>query len=266
MLVDIASDHAPSLLRPDARSLGLPLARGPPRWAQACDSYIHLVETHSDSEPWIAAGISRATWYRRSRPEREPPEPPSDCMRWYVVLAKHGRTEIAESEIRDAGFEVVTARRCHPATPATRSASGSLIRSRDEYFTPLLVRYLIVSLNLAERSWIQILAMDYSVERIISGQVDGRPSMPIAVPDIEIDRLRARLSPDGVWYPPGYKPPAWLGEEIEAGTPLWIPAGPLADHPAVADVSDGQWIETVMSMFNRDNVKVTMRRSAVEAA
>lgn len=255
--VDSASPDAPCLI---------PLARGPPLAPNAsCASRSESREIHSDAEPWVAEGISRATWYRRSRPEREPTEPRMDAMRWYVVLAKHGRTEIAESEIREAGFDVLTARRCHPATPASRSASGSLIRARDEYFTPLLVRYLIVSLNLADRSWVKILAMDYSVERIISGQVDGRPTMPIAVPDSEVDRLRKKLSPDGIWYPPGYKPPSWRGDEIEAGTPLWLPTGPLADHPAVADVSDGQWIEMVMSMFNRDNVRVTTRRSAVEA-
>jgi hypothetical protein len=253
------------ILAAEALPCALPDARGPPIGFLAAPS-ARYVETPESFKFGASPGHggARVGAGRPRKAETPPPEPPADCMRWYIVLAKYGRTEIAESEIRDAGFEVVTARRCHPATPAMRSASGSLIRARDEYFTPLLVRYLIVSFNLAERSWLQILAMDHSVERIISGQVDGRPTMPIAVPDVEIALLRTVLSPDGVWYPPGYKPPAWRGEEIEAGTPLWLPTGPLADHPAVADVSDGQWIEMVMSMFNRDNVKVTTRRSAVE--
>jgi transcription antitermination factor NusG len=228
-------------------------------------------ETHSDvvsiSEPWVAEGISRATWYRRSRPEPEPAEPRPDVERWYVVRTAHGQTDLADNEIRQAGFEVVKARICRPATHARRSASGSLIRATEERYDPLFVRYVIVRLNLADQAWKQIPEME-SVERIISGGhlANNGVGVPIAVRDSAIDRLRKILSPTGIYYPPDYRPPLEAGDPIDVGTSLHMQDGLLSEYAGICAQSDGKRVEMLMGWFGRDNVPTHVRQSSVEPA
>jgi transcription antitermination factor NusG len=226
-------------------------------------------EIHSDvvciSEPWVAEGISRATWYRRSRPEPEPTEPRPDVDRWYVVRTVHGQTDHADWEIRQAGFEVVTARICRPATPARRSVSGSLIRATEERYDPLFVRYVIVRLNLADTAWKRIPDME-SVERIISGGhlTNNGIGVPIAVRDSAIERLRKILSPIGIYYPPGYHQPFDVGEPIDVGTSLRMQDGLLAEYAGICAQSDGKRVEMLMGWFGRDNVPTHVRQSSVQ--
>jgi transcription antitermination factor NusG len=200
---------------------------------------------------------------------------PIERLRWYVVRTVHGQTDLAEQEIREAGFETVTARLCRPATKARRSVSGSLVRAREEHFVPLFVRYVVVRLNLADPSWHAIPEMD-SVERIISGghHTNGGIGIPISVPDSAIERLRKILSPckgsppggpDGVYYPPGYRARTDDADAIEAGAALRMEDGPFADRAAVCEASDGQRIVMVMNLFNRDNVRVSRAQAGVEA-
>jgi transcription antitermination factor NusG len=203
---------------------------------------------------------------------------PVDVFRWYVVRAMAGQTDRADEEIRAAGFEVVTAKLCIPATRQRRSASGSLIRAREERFVPLFARYIIVKLNLAVWDWKQILESD-AVERIISGGhlANGGIGIPIAVRDSAIELLRKVLRdsrpnvsdagslPEDVWYPPGYRPPRDDEDPFGAGTRLHLTDGLLTDHAGVCAMSDGQRVMMLMSWFNRDGtVPTSVAQSLVE--
>jgi transcription antitermination factor NusG len=243
-------------------------ARAPPLGLVVpCAGISRPGETRSVIDPWVVEGISRATWYRRSRPEPEPEQTePTDVERWYVVRTMHGQTDLADDEIRQAGFEVVTARICRPATPARRSASGSLIRATEERYDPLFIRYVIVRLNLAAPDWKRIPAME-SVERIIS---DGHLSnngigVPIAVRDSAIERLRKILSPAGIYFPPGYRAAYVVGDPIDVGTALHVQDGLLAEYAGICAQSDGKRVEMLMGWFGRDNVPTHVRQSAVQA-
>jgi transcription antitermination factor NusG len=267
MQLDIAANHAPPSLPPDAR--------GPP-FGPECASYPRLSETHSGSEPWIAAGISRATWYRRSRNIVVPFRMPIGVFRWYVVRTVHNQTDVADCEIWAAGFEVFSPQIFKPAVPAHRSATGTYIRAREERFDPLFVRYIIVSLDLTDPSWREIPNMD-SVERIISGGYlsNNGIGIPIAVPNAAIEGLRKELAPDGCLYPRGYRvapngrfyPEAHFhvrGEPIEVGTSLRMPDGPEGNNAGISEMSDGARIVMLMNWFNRDNVRTHVAQSAVE--
>jgi transcription antitermination factor NusG len=189
-----------------------------------------------------------------------------DAERWYVVRTVYGQTDLADEQIREAGFEVVTARICRPATHARRSVSGSLIPATEERYDPLFVRYVIVRLNLADQAWKRIKDME-SVERIICGGdlMVGEVGVPIAVRDIAIERLRKILSPAGVYYPPDYRHPFEVGDPIDVGTSLRMQDGLLAEYAGICAQSDGKRVEMLMGWFGRDNVPTHVRQSAVEA-
>lgn len=188
---------------------------------------------------------------------------PLDVFRWYVVRTLHGQTDAADDDIREAGYEVVTAKICRPATRARRGASGSLIRATEESFVPLFVRYIIVSLNLNDPRWRDLLECE-GVERIISGGhvSNNGIGIPISVPDAAIERLRKILSADGIFYPRGYKARVDDPDEpIVAGTSLR-----MGEYTGICEWSDGQRVMMLMNMFNRDNVRTTVAQSAVETA
>jgi transcription antitermination factor NusG len=275
-MFDSLLDEARTTCLVDARGLGLPLARGPPVWPVSCVSYAEnheiTIKAGRGGFRVNATGGLRSPPGGRPRALPEPPPNPFEGFRWYVVRTVHGQTDLADQEIREAGFEVVTARICRPATPARRSASGSLIRAREERYDPLFVRYIIVSLDLADPAWHSIPAMD-SVERIISGGylANNGVGIPIAVPDSAIERLREKVltpswcsTPTGIVYPPGYRPPTDDGDLIEPGTALRLSEGVLADQAAICEMSDGQRIMMLMNWFNRDNVRVSTSQSRVE--
>jgi transcription antitermination factor NusG len=259
-MLDIAVGHAPPCLAPDARGPPFPLA--------PCDSHIQIPEitikaARGGFRANALGGLRSPPGGRPRKPMPSAPDP--DVFRWYVVRAKHGRTDAADEEIREAGFDVVTAKKCLPRTRARRSSSGSLIRAQEERFVPLFVRYVIVALNLTDPSWHVIRDME-SVERIISGNhhTNNGVGIPIAVPDQAITDLRKILSPAGIWFPLGYRAPVDDDDPIGAGSGVRILDGPLADIAAVCDQSDGKRIEMLMGWFNRDNVKTTMAQSSVE--
>jgi transcription antitermination factor NusG len=192
--------------------------------------------------------------------------PRPDAERWYVVRTVHGGTDLADEQIRAAGFEVVTARICRPATRARRSASGSLIRATEERFDPLFPRYVIVRLNLSDPDWMRVLQPE-SVETIISGEDwnGDKAGVPISIPDSAIDFLRRILSPTGVYYPKGYRQPFDDDEPIDVGTSLHTKDGLLADYSGTCDHSDGKRVKMLMGWFGRDNVPTHVRQSLVEA-
>lgn len=280
MQLDIAANHAPCVL---------PDARGPP-FGPECASFTGNSDLISKFSHGGARENSGGARIGAGRPRNivVPFRMPLGVFRWYVVRTVHNQTDVADCEIWAAGFEIFSPQIFKPAVPAHRSPAGSFIRAREERFDPLFVRYIIVSLDLTDPSWREIPNMD-SVERIISGGYLGNNGIgiPIAVPDASIEKLREVLSPDLCSYPAGYGvapngryyprdyraapdgrfyPPSHFkrGNPIDVGTSLRIPDGPLTDHPAICDMSDGQRVMMLMSMFNRDNVRVSVAQSAVE--
>jgi transcription antitermination factor NusG len=190
-------------------------------------------------------------------------------MHWYLVRAMHGQGEEADWHIRTAGFDVCTARIFKPAVKAHRTAAGSLIPATEDSYLLLFVRYVIVRFSLAGVGWHKIPAMD-EVERIFSGgYIDGRPGVPIAIPDKAIDRLRLMLHSDGCLYPPGHKySRAGDGNDLGLvfGSTVTVRGGVRADHAAIYEMSNGKRAALTMNWFNRDNVRTTVAQSAVEVA
>jgi transcription antitermination factor NusG len=148
------------------------------------------------------------------------------------------------------------------------SAARWKVATEDSY--PLLfVRYIIVRFSLAGIGWHKIPAMD-EVESILhGGYTRDRPGVPIAIPDIAIDRLRATLHSDGCLYPAGH-PYSRIDEGNDLGlifgSAVTLRDGPLANHKTVYEMSDGKRAGLVGTMFNRDNVRINAAQSNVETA
>jgi hypothetical protein len=310
MLIDIAPDHAPSCLSP--------IARGPPFPFASCVSHTEIPDLISSKFSQTGDPLRRRRLARERRVHAMFLEfahggarpnsggarensggarvgagrpfksivsvSPDDRFRWYVVRACHGQTDVADDEIRGAGFDVVTAKIARPPTHARRSASGSLIRATEERFDPLFVRYIIVSLNLTDPFWRDVLDCE-GVERIISGShlSNHGIGIPIALRDKAIEELREILSPTGIYFPPGYKKAVARfkaaasrkrasvdpDDAIDAGTPLHMTHddSPLSGIAGVCAQGDGARISMLMDWFNRPGgVPTNVARSAVEIA
>ena len=293
MQLDIAANHAPPYALPDAR--------GPPLSSIAsCVSYVEnpdLISSklagHGGARPNSGGARENSGGARAGagRPYKVIPiRMPTGRFLWYVARAVHTQTDVAESDIWAAGFEIFSPQIFRPAVPAHRDFAGVFVHARGERFDPLFVRYVIVSLDLTDPSWREIPNMD-SVERIISGghSSNNGIGIPIAVRDAEIEGLRKELSPDGCLYPKGYRvapngryyprhyraapdgrfyPPSHFkrGEPINAGTSLRIPDGPEGNSTGMCEKSDGERVVMLMNWFNRDGVPTHVKQSAVEAA
>jgi len=280
MQLDIAANHAPPYALPDAR--------GPPLSSIAsCVSYVEnpdLISSklagHGGARPNSGGARENSGGARAGagRPYKVIPiRMPTGRFLWYVARAVHTQTDVAESDIWAAGFEIFSPQIFRPAVPAHRDFAGVFVHARGERFDPLFVRYVIVSLDLTDPSWREIPNMD-SVERIISGghSSNNGIGIPIAVRDAEIEGLRKELSPDGCLYPKGYRvapngryyPEAHFhtrGEPIGVGTSLRIPDGPEGNSTGICESSDGARIVMLMGWFNRDKVRTHVSQSAVEA-
>jgi transcription antitermination factor NusG len=190
---------------------------------------------------------------------RNVPRAAVDVERWYVARCHHQQINVADRAVREAGFPIFAPTIFRPARPARRDSTGAMRPTRPARVDFLLVRYLLVRLNLSDPSWRVILGCD-GIERVISGgYIDGRPGVPIAVPDSAIDWMKTLLSPDGCLYPPGHH-----GQKFDAGTILRMPDGPIADRAGVCAMSDGARVVMMMGWFNRDGVPTTVRQDSVE--
>lgn len=259
MVLDSSPVHAlpPA---PDARSLGLPLARGPPPWPASCDSYPLIRETHSDNEPWTAAGISRATWYRRSR--EVPPEPPApldDVTRWYCIRTAFGREKEADTAVRVDGFTVFNPSEFKEAISPRRDSTGVMRPGKPARVVPLLGRYFFVQLCLADPYWYQI-KRHPSVDRVMSGtDLDsGGYFTPIAIPDRAIAWLRERLDENGCFYKNRLRE-----IPIGIGVPVVLTEGPMTGRTGICDESDGLQVRLSMIVMGH-LVKLSVAQSWCE--
>lgn len=194
------------------------------------------------------------------RPRKPPVSMMTDASdRWYVLRIAHGQMTIADAEARLAGFTVFAPTIFKPATPPRRDSTGIMRPGKPDRVEYLFVRYLLVRLNIADPDWHAIRDVP-GVERVISSHFGlGGPGVPIAVPDAQIERVRALLDANGCLYPHGRR-----DKPIDKGVKVRLTTGPALDHAGICESSDGQRIEMLMNWFNRDNVPVRVSQSAVE--
>jgi transcription antitermination factor NusG len=187
---------------------------------------------------------------------------PSDVDRWYVVRAAFGREKEADIEVRLDGFTVFNPSIFRKAALARRDTSGVMRPGKPARAVPLLGRYFFVQLNLADPYWYQIKRLP-GVDCIMSGAdlESGASASPIAVQDSALVYIRGLLEPNECHYPDGMPHERQAG--IEAGTPLRVLEGPLADRTGVCDESDG--LEVKLTLFLMGHlVPVTLPQSAVQ--
>lgn len=179
--------------------------------------------------------------------------------RWHVVRTRQGETELADREIRLAGFDVFNASIYRPAVRSRRLPNGAVRPARPARAVLLFARYVIVRFDAADQGWRRLLALD-GVERVLSAarfRGDAVDMVPIPVPETSIELLRSMLSADGCIYPPGHK-----GARFAAGSALEIVDGPLADRAALCEMSDGKRVSLLMWIMGRE-VRISAPQAAV---
>lgn len=254
MLVELDSpplDAYPSL-KPDAP--------GPDFAGASCHRNAGTGEIHSDPEPWTAVGISRATWYRRTRPEREPALSRPDIDRWYVVRSGFDQERLADIEIRMAGFEVFNPSVWKAGTPLRRDFNGVVRPARPERIDSLFKRFFFTRLNLSDPAWHVVKHLP-GVERIMDGV--GTPGVPQAVPDTAIDLIRSMLEPNLCLYPSNHPSHRHI-TALQVGTAQRFLTGAMTDRKGIVTWSDGARVQLLMEILGRE-VRVTTTRDAVEA-
>lgn len=182
-----------------------------------------------------------------------------DIFRWYVARARYGQTALADREIRQAGYTVFAPTVFKPAVPPRRDSAGVMRPGKPDRVDYLFVRYIIVSLNLSDPSWREVLACD-GVERIISGGhlANGGVGIPIAVPDEAIAWVRQLLNVNGC-----VDPRVFREKPIKVGARLRMIDGPMPDREGVCAMSDGARVMLLINLLGRP-VSIEMAQSAVE--
>lgn len=137
------------------------------------------------------------------RPRKPKPIAPTqisyvtDRARWFCVRTEYGLETEADVAIRSAGFQTFFPLEWVPPVAARRTADGRAIPARSERLVPLLPRYIMVNFSRTDPDWRAIPTMR-GVERVISAS----PERPTPIPDLEIEKLRQGLAPNGCLYPP----------------------------------------------------------------
>lgn len=266
MQLDIRAD--------DARPVRLPDARGPPLASIAsCGSYILAGEIHSEDEPWTALGISRATWYRRSRPPHGAQLEPISAEHWYAIQTARGDERKADIAIRLAGITLFAPTFFKAATPARRGPGGGYRPARIARIEYLFWRVMFIRLNLADPGWRDVLELTgpapgddpfhHVVDCFLCWPGTKRPEI---VRDSAIDWVRGLLAPNGCLYPPRYVMAEDIrlkGTTIEAGVPLRFLDGPMAGQEAICEWSDGDRVKLRSMMMGSDR-RMNVARSSVE--
>jgi transcription antitermination factor NusG len=150
-------------------------------------------------------------------------------------------------------------------TPVRRDINGAMRPARPERVVSMFPRYLFVRLNLADPSWYGIARLD-GVEYVMTstGPASGAPGVPIAVPDLAIDWIRALpgFADNGCLYPvghldaPGGMPPIPVGAEV-----LFLGSA-FVDRTAVCEWSDGQRVRLLYEIMGH-TVKIMAPRDMV---
>ncbi len=195
------------------------------------------------------------------RPKRPICSPYESSPRWYVARTKYGQTALADREIRQAGYTVFAPTIFKPATDARRDSNGTMRPGKPDRVDYLFVRYIIVSLDLSDPIWRDILHCD-GVERILSS-FNGASSIgiPIAVPDAAIAQIRKLLNRNDCVDSRVLI--AATAKAIEPGIKVRILDGPMRDFEAICEMSDGDRIMLLMELLGRPQ-RIAMAQSFVE--
>jgi transcription antitermination factor NusG len=228
----------------------------PPIWTRApCECYSDSGEIHLQTEPWQVDGVSRATWYRRSRPEPEPEpviiRPDLDC--WYCARTYYARDQDAEAEIWAAGFDVFAPTIHRSATRARRNAVGAIIPAHPAGFAPLFGGYLFARFRLT----------DYWRARSDLPSVDSilglTHNAPTPMPDRAMELIRGMCDADGCYHEHGDIPNSLVGSLVR------LTAGPMSSFEGMCEWSSGHRVRVLLSLFGRD-CPITVDQTAVEVA
>ncbi len=184
-----------------------------------------------------------------------------DISRWYVVRTAYGEERRADIAMRTDGFTIFNPSVFRVATAPRRDSAGVMRRGRPEYITSLFPRYFFTQLNLSDPGWHRITRLP-GVECLLSGlSVDREaPGAPIAVPDQQIELVRAMCEPNGCIYPPDHL----HGSPIDVGTCVRLLSGSMEGHTGICEWSDGKRIKLLMSILGRA-VPVVVACASVEA-
>lgn len=184
-----------------------------------------------------------------------------DIFRWYVARTRHGQTALADREIRQAGYTVFAPTIFKPAVPPRRDSTGVMRPGKPDRVDYLFVRYVIVSLNLSDPAWRDVLHCD-GVEHIISSY-DGINAIgiPIAVPDEAVANIRGLLNANDCVDTRELI--VATAKPIKPGTKVRLLEGPLIDREAICEMSDGDRFMLLINMLGRPML-IPMAQSAVE--
>jgi transcription antitermination factor NusG len=204
--------------------------------------------------------MSRSAWYRRTRPQPEPPEPHArpDIERWYCVRTDYGAESTADIEIRMAGITLFAPTIWVPARPARRD--GPYMRpARPCHVDLLFPRYMFAQFRRAD---------DWQVIRDLPGVdyiLGTAPDSPSPMPDDAIHRVRAVCEANDCQYPTGVDL-----HSLDAPVPFdcgavvrWI-GGPMVDYHGICEWSIDDRVGLLMTILGRE-VRMTAKRSMLEA-
>jgi transcription antitermination factor NusG len=252
-MIDLDRHRAPSSPFTDARA-------PPLRLVAPCAGIAEPGETRYDAGPWQVQGISRATWYRRSRPII-PAEPITGEHRWYCVRTALGGERRASIDIGEAGFDVFAPTEWRPAECARRYTNGSVRPARPARVVSLFRRYIFVKFNRADPSWAGINKHEMPSVAYIVG---ATPEQPMPLPDHVLDVIRGAGWVNGCRYddvdPSDLNAPA----PIKPGTPVLIINGAFVDRQVICTWSNGKRVGFLMQMLGGETA-FDVAQSSVEA-
>jgi transcription antitermination factor NusG len=248
MQLDIAANHAPPSLPPDAR--------GPPIWPASCVSYIEnpdLISSkfagHGGARPNSGGARENSGGARAGagRPFKSPERAimPDDVTRWYCIRAAFGREKEADIAVRIDGFTVFNPSIYRKAVDPRRDSAGIMRPGKPAQALPLLGRYFFVELNLSDPYWYQVKRLP-GVDCVMSGadlDAGGSPS-PIAIPDRALVHIRTLLELNDCHYPDGM--PHEKRPVIAVGTALVLNDGPMTGRTGICEESDGLQVRLSM--------------------
>lgn len=184
---------------------------------------------------------------------------PSSAFRWYVARTFHGQTALADRALREAGYTIFAPTIFKPATSPRRDSNGVMRPGKPDRVDYLFVRYIIVSLNLADPTWREVTKVD-GVERVICGGhlSSGMIGLPIAIPDLAIDKVRELLNENDCLDSRVMK-----AKPFDVGTRVRFTEGAMLDREAVVEMSDGARVMLLLNLLGRP-IQLTVEQSAVE--
>lgn len=236
-----------------------------------CASILQSREIHfgPGERPWEQEGVSRATWYRRTRPIL----PPDDSFRWYCLRTDHHAESQAEQALRlesrhdghDIGWPLFAPRLFRKGKPAHTDSDGRSRRATEDRFIPLFLRFIFVRLNLSDPDWGRIPHLP-GVDKILGCErAHGHPQ---TVPDEAIEAVRSLPGYDtstDTLYEKGLHGPKRSYDPLKAGQLVRVLTGSMVDLTGICEWSDSKRVTLLMQIMGRPT-KIRIDRADVGEA